>query len=218
MTALAPHIHLALLGEDVVLLDIRSDAYLCVPGGRAHLQPHPDGVHVSPTPEACEALAAAGFLAHGADMVQARPSPARPSRSLDGSLRAEVTSADAWRLVLAATDLLFRYWRRDLGGIIAFVACAQPAATAAGDLPAADLERLALVFHRLSPWLPISRKCLVRSFVLRRFLQRSGARADWVFGVATWPFAAHCWIQSGDLVLDDHWERLLAYEPILVVR
>ena len=79
-----------------------------------------------------------------------------------------------------------------------------------------DVVRLAAIFQKLSPWLPMTGKCLVRSFVLRRFLQRSGVDADWVFGVRTWPFSAHCWLQLGDRALDDHAERLDASTPILV--
>ena len=217
MRDLAPHIHLAAVGDDVVLLDTRSDAYLCIPDGVAHLKPSPDRVRISPTPEAAAAFAAAGFLAAG--IVAPRSRPSRPGRSLDTTSRAEPTLREVWRLALAVGDLLRRYWRRGLGEIIDFAAVSQPGqAQVAPYGPADDVERLALVFRRLAPWLPIPGKCLIRSFVLLRFLQRSGLRADWVFGVATWPFAAHCWIQSGDQVLDDDWERLLAYEPILAVR
>ena len=57
----------------------------------------------------------------------------------------------------------------------------------------------------------------MRSFVLLRFLQRSGLNARWVIGVRTWPFSAHCWLQIDDTALDDAWERLVVYEPILAV-
>ena len=41
--------------------------------------------------------------------------------------------------------------------------------------------------------------------------------AVWVFGVRTWPFSAHCWLQIGDAVLDDDPERVGIYPPILAV-
>jgi hypothetical protein len=37
-----------------------------------------------------------------------------------------------------------------------------------------------------------------------------------VFGVRTWPFHAHCWLQCDDVVLDDQADRVAAYAPILV--
>jgi hypothetical protein len=44
-----------------------------------------------------------------------------------------------------------------------------------------------------------------------------GFDADWIIGVRTWPFMAHCWLQVGAVALDDDVERLAAYTPILAV-
>ena len=52
--------------------------------------------------------------------------------------------------------------------------------------------------------------------MLVSYLRRCGLRADWVFAVRLWPFAAHCWVQCGDLCLNDDVERLAPYTPILV--
>jgi hypothetical protein len=82
---------------------------------------------------------------------------------------------------------------------------------------AADAIALADAFARMAVWVPVSRKCLIRSLLLLLFLARAGAKADWVFGVRTWPFGAHCWVQSGETCLDDEPERLAGYHPILVV-
>ena len=48
-------------------------------------------------------------------------------------------------------------------------------------------------------------------------LRRAGQNAAWVFGVRTWPFSAHCWLQIGDAVLDDDPERVSRYTPIMVL-
>jgi hypothetical protein len=72
-------------------------------------------------------------------------------------------------------------------------------------------------FHRWIPYAPVSGKCLLRSFLLLRLLRRAGLQATWVFGVRTWPFHAHCWLQCGDMVLDDTADRIAAYAPILAV-
>jgi hypothetical protein len=66
-------------------------------------------------------------------------------------------------------------------------------------------------------WAPAPRQCLVRSFMLMRFLTRAGADARLVFGVRTWPFGAHCWVQAGDQVLDDYADRLVGYSPIMAI-
>jgi hypothetical protein len=72
-------------------------------------------------------------------------------------------------------------------------------------------------FRRWAPFAPVSGKCLLRSFMLLRLLRRRGFDAHWVFGVSTWPFTAHCWLQVGDIVLDDSHERLLPYRIIHVI-
>ena len=42
-----------------------------------------------------------------------------------------------------------------------------------------------------------------------------GIATQWLFGVRTWPFAAHCWLQIGNLVVGDRLERVRFYTPIL---
>jgi hypothetical protein len=76
------------------------------------------------------------------------------------------------------------------------------------------LEDLA-IFRRLAPWLPLDGLCLYRSHLLRTYLVALGHSVDWMFGVRTWPFRAHCWLQAGDVALDDEAERVSAYHPIM---
>ena len=60
-------------------------------------------------------------------------------------------------------------------------------------------------------------RCLPRSIALARCLLRRGAPARLVIGVKLAPFAAHCWVQRGDQVLNDSVEEVWRYTPILVV-
>jgi hypothetical protein len=212
-TDLSPHIHLARIGRDLVLLDLRADTYLCIPDGVAALRPTPDLTRVQPVdPEVRAALIDAGILDRAAAGGRRRP-PALPRQDVVSVPVARLRLREALRLAACLWDLAWRYRGQPLDRIVAYAARA-PAELS--DRPA-EAIRLARLFHEVVPWLPISRKCLVRSFVLLRFLQRSGLNAAWVFGVRTWPFAAHCWLQLGDVALDDAPERLAAYEPIYVV-
>lgn len=58
--------------------------------------------------------------------------------------------------------------------------------------------------------------CLLQSLALMHFLGRNRAGATLVFGVTSKPFKAHCWLQSGDLVLNDQLDRIAPFTPILV--
>lgn len=213
MLPLAAHVHLAVVDDDVVVLDVAADRYLCVPGGRDLLRPAADLGHVSPSrPEVVEGLRAAGLLA--ATGAPRRAVPGRPSRDLPKGVAPTLSFGDAWRLFGAVCDGLWRYRGRALRDIVAFAAAR--AVPPALDDPG-EAARLARLYRHVVVWLPLPRKCLIRSFVLLRFLQRSGLGARWVFGVRTWPFSAHCWLQLGDVALDDDAERLVGYAPIFAV-
>lgn len=60
-------------------------------------------------------------------------------------------------------------------------------------------------------------RCLSRSIALAACLAAHGDRTRIVLGVHSPPFAAHCWVQHGDTVLNDSVEEVLRYQPILVV-
>ena len=72
-------------------------------------------------------------------------------------------------------------------------------------------------FQRARSFVPIKPICLQDSLALREWLARRGAGAALVLGVRLDPFAAHSWIQLGDMVLNDSADRVSAYTPILAV-
>ncbi len=60
-------------------------------------------------------------------------------------------------------------------------------------------------------------RCLPRSIALALHLSRRGCRPFVVLGVKFAPFAAHCWTQLGDEIVNDEVEEVLRYTPILVL-
>ncbi len=60
-------------------------------------------------------------------------------------------------------------------------------------------------------------RCLPRSIALGLCLARIGVRCDVIIGVKLGPFAAHCWVQAGEEVLNDSVEEVARFTPILVV-
>jgi hypothetical protein len=59
--------------------------------------------------------------------------------------------------------------------------------------------------------------CLFDSLALVEFLARCDVFPTWVIGVRTRPFAAHSWVQQGDLILNDQLERIQEYSPLMSV-
>lgn len=79
-----------------------------------------------------------------------------------------------------------------------------------------SMTELARAYRRYRGWLPAKPVCLPDSLALRRVLARRGHRPDLIFGVSAYPFAAHCWLQSGDLVLDDVLDHVQLFTAIHV--
>ena len=105
----------------------------------------------------------------------------------------------------------------------------RPIATILADLAGADdgcaeqlqLEQLvgrARRFLAARPLVPFSANCLLDSLALLRWLGSVGRGALLVFGVKLDPFAAHCWIQSGELLLNDLVENIERFRPVRVVK
>jgi len=75
-----------------------------------------------------------------------------------------------------------------------------------GTLPpdSGKLERLVRAHHHLRPLIYTWHdKCLYDSIVLLEFLALHRVDATWVFGVHTWPWIPHCWVRSGNYLLND---------------
>jgi hypothetical protein len=65
---------------------------------------------------------------------------------------------------------------------------------------------------------PIERNCLLDSLSLLLWLGRSRSSLALLFGVKLHPFSAHCWVQSGELLLNDRVETVGAFTPVRVIR
>lgn len=64
---------------------------------------------------------------------------------------------------------------------------------------------------------PIETCCLLDSIALVKFLSKRGIHAHIVFGVMSDPFAAHCWVQCGEDILNDTLGHATAHTPIRVI-
>lgn len=82
--------------------------------------------------------------------------------------------------------------------------------------PTQVIER-SLAFAAWRPLASDKDRCLCDSLALSKYLGREGKDVDWVFGVSAPFFLAHCWLQMGDLVLNDSIEHTRQYAPIMIV-
>lgn len=220
---LADTVHAALVDDDLVLLDVAADAYFCLPAG--HQRVTLTGRHMTVDPPALgRALFDAGLTDIDDERLDLRVNSADdPGRTIVRPQRtARAALDDCPSLKLAKTRVahvvaLDRAVRTALAARpLSFADRLAPSDGPPSNLTPELLGDLA-VYRRLSPWLPIDGRCLFRSEMLRAYLRALGHEVTWVFGVRTWPFRAHCWLQVEDVALDDEAERLAAYQPIMAV-
>ena len=216
---LAPCAHAAVHQDDLVILDIATDSYLCLPGAGGAVRLGPDRCSLEiADPRISAELSAAGLLfarpAPPNGLARSRASVARPVSSAVRLAYPLPTWRDLGEALPTLLDLLGGYWRRPFAEVLQGGVAKRP--DVAGT-PTLEMLRAVDAFQHWIPYAPVPAKCLLRSFLLLRWLARRGLGAHWVFGVMTWPFRAHCWLQCGDVVLDDEAERVAAYAVILVL-
>ncbi|WP_201463318.1 lasso peptide biosynthesis B2 protein [Brevundimonas aurantiaca] len=201
-------VHIAPVEADLIILDLRSDTYACLPHAAPALRV------IGPNVEAdlglLGLLTEAG-LVDGASRrpgITPPPPPVRPFRTRSG-----LSSIPAAAHLFVAAS---RARRLGPNPPIQALINALPRRPV-GRVDTTRVAAVTAAFARLMPWVPGQGACLHRAFLLLFMLRCAGADAVWVFGVRTWPFSAHCWLQLGDAVLDDDPERVSRYTPIMAV-
>ncbi|MDP9009053.1 MAG: lasso peptide biosynthesis B2 protein [Pseudomonadota bacterium] len=76
---------------------------------------------------------------------------------------------------------------------------------------------LVSIFGKLRPFWNRKYLCLFDSLALLNFLARYDFFPTWVFGVQSEPFAAHCWVQQNEVLLNDTVDRVSLYTPIMAI-
>lgn len=206
----APQVFLARVDDDIVMLNIVSDEYGCLIGAAEWLVPADDGVIQVLDETTAEELVAAGIAVREPPPIPRRaPSPAR--RILPRNEQTDWSAALNAGLTLLSATLAFR--RKTLAQLVD-TALPLPTKNSAS---VQELSRILAAASLALPWIPLEGECLQRAYELRWLLARQGVRTEWIFGVRTWPFVAHCWLQTDDLVIADSLERVGRFTPIMVV-
>jgi len=209
-------VHLARIDDDLVLLDVAKDAYFCLPGAADALVVDPDGVTLAGCdPALLSELIGAGLAFDGrSNAAGPRAAPPEPGvRDLRASMQPRPRVSDIGHMTGAALRL-YRFGGR--GSLQRLLRAAGEVKATGNDPGEAAASDLAMRCEQLIPWVPFKGECLWRSFLTLNVLRRAGVSVAWIFGVQTWPFRAHCWLQRGDLVLNDGAEYVGGYRPILV--
>ncbi|HEV7717235.1 MAG TPA: lasso peptide biosynthesis B2 protein [Steroidobacteraceae bacterium] len=187
----------------------------------------PQGQAPSPNARADAVLAkmlAAGMLttdaAAGKDATPIKM-PQPEATLLEASLdtQPEVTFGHVVRFLLASALTGLALKARSIASVIGAVNARKTRRAANASPVDLSAARGAVgAFIRLRPLLfGAQDACLFDSLALVRFLSAYGLFPTCVIGVQTGPFAAHCWVQDGDVIFNDEPEYVRRFTPILAV-
>jgi hypothetical protein len=235
--ALADHVFVCVNGEHLVLLDLKEDRYWALEAaqtaGLAALvrgwpvaAPEGAAAESSPSPEtlgALEVLQSRGLLTESvppgkdATPVQA----VAPARELISESETSPGSPQGSWLTFFVTSAFAKFALRTWPFERVIARVKRRKERIGSPVQSFDAERarkLVEAFARYRIFLFSSKnECLFDSLALIEFLARYDIYPNWVFGVQTRPFAAHCWVQQGDIVFNDTVEHVSGYTPIMVV-
>lgn len=205
-------VHAVMVEDDLVLLDEDADAYVCLLDGGKVLSVREDGALCFDLPHAVNDLIAGGLVEDRQVGAAPTPPPQAPRMRLARPRHVQVRVSEMLLFMLQAWRVAGAVRRWPMARLLTTLRAEQAAEPGPGRR---SLAEACAVFDALLAWSPFDGECLFRSVLRRRFLMALGHRPDFVIGVRTWPFRAHCWLQSDVHALDDWPERLCAYRPIL---
>ena len=208
---LRPDVHFAWIDDDVVALDVQRDAYLCLVGAAGTITDEGGGRIGLIEPDVLTLLASAG-LAQAEPTFGSRQRVIAPRRAISPF---DVPSSPVGLGFLTSALVSSRHYHgRRFSDLIAR---ARRIKRLTLTPTIVDLQACVSAYRSGLPLTPRQGVCLHRSFMLLHYLKAQAIAADWVFGVRTWPFAAHCWLQIGEVVVGDDLHRVSRYTPILTV-
>lgn len=212
-----PHATACIAAHRLILLDVRQDRYFQVPSSPARemLAWLELGHACAPPASVREMLTRARIY---------RPADREPTNALKERVSVPESIA-AWEhrtfakprpigIVRTVTGTWLKLRTSSLESVLSALRTRGPLPVR-GNLDATLAEVNA--FERGRGAVPIARNCLLDSLAMDTWLARRGLGAQLVFGVTPEPFAAHCWLQTPEAILNDSFDHVSSFTPILAI-
>jgi hypothetical protein len=222
---LPEHVHFCCRGDSLVFLDLKTDDYTLVNGTAAAairmLASQGSLSALAEDPACLEDMLRGGLLTHD-ERAGRKVRPAQvelATRNIDDSaeVRLRLSPGQVGNFLRACTWTWAALRFQPLERIVVQVQRRKAVLARSGSANAPTACQLTSVFHRLRPCFPKGYLCLYDSLALLDFLARYRAFPTWVFGIKLEPWAAHCWVQDGDVVLNEDAEEAAAYTPVMAI-
>jgi hypothetical protein len=234
------HVHFAFQPGAVVFLDLRSDRYSLLVGRHAStfknlcLQTF-DSANRTLSPDRLTAptdanvvqtliteLLENNLLATVKDprTIPRHTDIVPPSRDLpthQSARNTTLTMKDAWRVFVSCAASYYRLKRLGIEEIIRAIDSRKTREKPGDSAPTLEIARIVNTYKRLRTLFPVNYLCLFDSLSLLDFLGRHNLYVTLVFAVKLDPWAAHCWLQYGAVILNEDLEEARTYVPIMAV-
>lgn len=213
---LKPHVHLADVDGDLVLMDAKRNQYFCIARDAAATVRGElvGGNRFRGSAPLLDELEVAGLYGALDSVSPFQAVPHLAESDLFGAAPEPLRLGEAFALTRAAG----RAWRRlRVGRPSAWLEVARRRNRRANGLEA-NAERihtLARHAYLARALFPGAARCLPNSMLLLELLALNGLGARWVFGVRTFPFEAHCWVEHDGVILNDTIDHVRWYTPIV---
>lgn len=213
---IASGVGVAMIGDKAIVLDIRNDRYTLWDGTSAlMLAVMSSGKPSKVSPDDCRRLERHGLVTGDAAIagpwLTASDIRVPGDSALEGPEAGEVRPLDVlksvWNCFRARIDLRHNTLHE--------VLTALPSASRGRTTH--DLLAHARAFDRARRFVPVRPRCLPDALAYARMARRAGFAVDLVFGVKLHPFEAHCWVQSGGLVLTDPVDKVRRFTGVLAL-
>ncbi|ESQ87018.1 lasso peptide biosynthesis B2 protein [Asticcacaulis benevestitus] len=214
--------YFCIAGTRTTWLDLRRDAYFqLVDEDEVAFQRYTRGLRLTPADlTRLRHISDLGILVADPSCVSP-PTQIRarvPARSL---LDTTVSSVSLWPLGLALyyhTQTTFHLATQPVWRIFGRLAARKHdnVLPVASNLPI-EIARTVGAFSAASLLISSSQTCLRRSIAMINYLYGRGISADLIIGIKDRPFEAHAWVQYGDQVLNDPFDKVLEFTPLVVV-
>lgn len=197
---------------NAVFMDARTDAYFTLDA--------PDQDRLFALIERGSALAsdtqlrsALGIDNEQAEIVQAQP--LQPACSIiDQAITPPAKIIDILRVAAVVRIARGRLLRQPIEEVLAAASVHRLRGT---HYSSKEVMQRALQFAAARKLVPLKANCLLDSLALISWLRNPPADLAVIFGAKLHPFAAHCWVQLGELVLNDRLENVSSFTAVRVM-
>jgi hypothetical protein len=209
---LRPGLTVCFVEDQAIFLDVERDRYWSAAGAARLIEPLIGGQTLSPDQHT--QLVEAGLAPVDAAACAPLLIPS-PTHSLveQARRRQRPHLGEILGVGVSMVSARGRLKRQPLASILEAIA-ARKALACGGE---ASLVSAAETYQLARRMVPVAPCCLPDSLGLLDWLLARGLTADLVFGVKLNPFSAHCWLQRGQVVLNDAIDTVRLHTPILIV-